>query len=380
MMRPSVMIVGLGGLGAIILELLARERTGYRIVVASRNVARGQARCNLATLGALAQGRAPDIRFVKLDLTDRAATIETIRREQPDLILSTATRQTWWLPDLLPARQAAAINRAGFGVWLPVHLTLTRKLMEAVRDAEYGGGVMTAPFPDVVNCVLGRLGLAPTCGIGNLAEIVAKVRALAGARLRMPPSRIHVTLVAHHALEAWALGRARGEMPPYYLRVRAEDADAADAIGAGDLLRASFPLPDGPVRHFLTAGAAARLVRAFFSPRPVLCHAPGPGGLPGGYPVVAGDACVRLAPIEGLSRAEAIDINERSHRFDGIERIEADGTVVFRPKSSAVMREVLGYDCERLPPGDIDLRARELIARFRKYASRHGVKLDARRG
>ena len=107
--------------------------------------------------------------------------------------------QTWWLPSLLPSEQRAAIYSAGFGVWLPVHLTLTMKLMQALRDADYRGVTLTAPFPDVVNCILGRLGLAPTCGLGNIAQFVPKVQLLAAERLGTPLDAVHVLMVAHHA-------------------------------------------------------------------------------------------------------------------------------------------------------------------------------------
>ena len=86
---------------------------------------------------------------------------------------------------------------------------------------------------------------------------------------------------------------------------------------------------------------------------------------------------VRVAAIEGLPLAEAIDINERSHRFDGIERIEDDGTAVFSPWAVDVLRRELGYACERLAPSEAEQRAEELIARFAEYAQRHGV--DVRR-
>src|SRR5215472_6543651 len=141
--KSTILLVGLGGLGSVLLEQLAREDGIGRIVVASRNAERGAARCNLARLGALAQGRDPDIRFVPLDLRECEATAGLIQREAPDVIVSTATRMTWWLPELLPAPHADAVKRAGFGMWLPIHLTLTRRLMEAVRAAGYDGHTLT---------------------------------------------------------------------------------------------------------------------------------------------------------------------------------------------------------------------------------------------
>ena len=369
------MLIGLGGLGSIVLELLAREEGLGRIIIGSRNAGRGMARCNLARLDAMAQGYAPDISFVSLDLNDKDAVAETVHRETPDIILSTATMQTWWLPDLLPPAQAAAIKSAGFGVWLPVHLTLTLKLMEALRDAAYPGVTLTAPYPDVVNCVLGRLDLAPTCGVGNVDEIVSKVRLLAAQRLDTFPDAVRVLLVAHHALLSAVFSGPTGEIPPYFLRIEHEGQDVTEAIAADELLLSPYPVPSGPVTHFLTAGSTVRLIRALLSDSATLLHAPGPDGLPGGYPVVVSSSGVRPTPIEGLTLAEAIAINERSHRFDGIERIEADGAVVFCPEAADVLRTELGYDCDRLVPDESEERAKELMARFREYAERYEIHL-----
>jgi hypothetical protein len=376
--KPTIMLIGLGGLGSVVLELLAREEGLGRIIVGSRNAARGITRCNLARLGAMAQGYAPDIRFVPLDLNDRDAVAEMVHRETPDLILSTATMQTWWLPDLLPAEQAAVIKGAGFGVWLPVHLALTLKLMEALHDAAYSGITLTAPYPDVVNCVLRCLDLAPTCGVGNVDEIVPKVRLLAAQRLAASPDAVHVLLVAHHALLSAVFGEPTGEIPPYFLRVEYEGQDVTQTICADELLLAPYPLPSGPVTNFLTAGSIVRLIRAFLSDGEALLHTPAPNGLPGGYPVIVGSGGVRPAPIEGFSLAEAIAINEHSHCFDGIERIETDGTVIFCPEAASVLRVELGYDCNQLAPDESEERAKELIARFRDYAERYGVSLGSK--
>ena len=374
-MKPTVMLIGLGDLGSVTLELLAREDWIGRIVVASRNAERGVARCNLARISAIAQGHAPDIAFQRLDLSNHLAVAETVHREAPELIFNAATLQSWWLPHLLPPEPRVAIQRAHYGVWLPIHLTLTMKLMQALQDAAYQGLVLTAPYPDVVNCVLGHLGLAPTCGVGNLAQIVPKIRWLASERLHAPLDTVGVSLVAHHALHEWAWGGPTGEAPPYFLRIECDGQDVTEAVGAEEILLASYPLTPGLSIHFLTAACTVQLIRACFSTEPVALHAPAPHGLPGGYPVTVSSKGVQPAPIQGLSLAEAIHINERSHRFDGIERIEEDGTVVYCPASVEIMRTTLGYDCPRLCPSDAEERAMELMSRFREYAARHGVRL-----
>jgi hypothetical protein len=382
-MRPAIMLVGLGDLGGVILELLAREPWVGRIVACSRRAGPGEARCNLARLGAMAQGLSPDIRHVPIDLNHEAAVAEVVARERPDLICSSATLQTWWLAETIPGEQAARLRDAGFGIWLPIHLTLTHKLMRALHDAGFGGVTLTAPFPDVVNCVLGRLGLAPTCGVGNLDEVVPKVRLLAAARLGAPLEALRVWLVAHHALGPLAFRAGPGappEAPPYYLRVERDGRDVTREAGGADLLFAPYPLTGGPAWGFLTAGSAVRLMRAVLAPEETFLHAPGPHGLPGGYPVLAGRREVRPAPVPGLTAEEAVAINERSHRYDGIERVEKDGTVVFTERAAGVLREVLGYEAGPLRPRDSADRARELLARFREFAARQGVTLPERTG
>lgn len=374
-MKPTIMLIGIGDLGGIVLELLARQQWPGRIVAAGRNAQRGIERCNLARLGALAQGHPTEIRFVPLDLHRPETVAETVQREQPDSILSTASLLTWWLPDLLPKPQATRIKRAGFGVWLPVHLTLSLKLMRTLREAGYAGHVLTAPFPDVVNSILGKLDLAPTCGIGNLDEIVPKIRLTAAARLGVGVDEMKVTLVAHHALEPFVFGKRAGELPPYFLRIEHGGRDMTGRIRARELLLAPYDLPDGPLIHFLTAGSALQLLWALNGETDTQLHAPAPNGLPGGYPVLVNREGVRPAPIPGLSLDEAVAINTRSHRFDGIERIESDGTAVFVGECAEILKEELGYNCESLPIDESEERAAELIARFKEYASRHGADL-----
>jgi len=374
--KPTLMLIGLGSLGTAVLELLAREPDIGRITVCSRNQGRGMARCNVTRLGAVAQGYAPSIRFVALDLNSPGQVVETVVREAPDIILNTVTMQPWWMLDLLPPEAARPLQRARFGVWLAPNFALTLKLMRALRSANFSGFTVTAPFPDVVNCVLAKLGLAAECGVGNLDEIAAKVRLLAAERQGVSPGQIRVELVAHHALEAAAFGGLIDPVPPYFLRVYFGREDISTSIHASALLLANYPLPPGPASSFLTAGCVARLVKALISDGETWMHAPSPHGLPGGYPVIVRRGSVECAPIQGLSQAEAVAINERSHPFDGIERIEPDGTAVFCSEDAAILRQTLHYDCDKLSPSEAEARAVELIARFREYSAKFGVDLD----
>jgi hypothetical protein len=207
-------------------------------------------------------------------------------------------------------------------------------------------------------------------------EMVPKVQWLAASRLGAPLASIRVFLVAHHALEPMVFGGVGDEVPPHHLRIEHDGRDVTAAVGGEALLLSPYRLPAGPAWHSLTAACAARLVEGLAGHEPVRRHAPAPGGLPGGYPIDVCDLGIRVAAVPGLTLAEGVAINERAHRFDGIERVEPDGTAVIGEPAAAALRDTLGYDCRRLPPGDARPRAMELLARFREYAARFGIDVD----
>jgi hypothetical protein len=376
-MRPAIMLIGVGHLGGAILDQLAADPLCGPITACDLASSGARDRCRLARLSALARGVEPDLVFEPLDLRDRPAVIELIERFAPDLILSTASLQTWWLLDLLPEQNRERLARARFGAWLPINFTLSWHLMQAVVEADWHGLCLTAPFPDVVNCMLGRIGLAPAAGIGNIDENVVKVRWLAARELGVPLTDVRVLMVAHHALQKGVFAGApfEGELPPYFLRVEQGGRDVTAEVGAHELLFSPAALPGGPAWNTFTAGSFAGLLPALFAGERTLTHLPAPGGLAGGYPVTVGEGSIELYPIKGLPQEEAVQMNEDSHRFDGIERIEADGMAVFTEETAGIMREELGYDCDRLIPGEAEARAGELMARFREYAAGLGVTL-----
>ena len=105
-----------------------------------------------------------------------------------------------------------------------------------------------------------------------------------------------------------------------------------------------------------------------------LCHAPGPNGLPGGYPVRAGADGVEVFLPEGITMEGAIRINEEGAKADGIERIEDDGTVVFSSDAANIMREVLGYDCRPMRPHESEERAKELSSAYNRLLAKYEAK------
>jgi hypothetical protein len=119
----------------------------------------------------------------------------------------------------------------------------------------------------------------------------------------------------------------------------------------------------------MTAASAVVVINGMVNNIGVITHAPGPNGLPGGYPVRVNGQGVEVVLPRGLILEAAVEINEAGLSFDGIERIEHDGTVYFSEKHMAAFKEILGYDCRQLPLSDVEQQAKYLLARYETLAS-----------
>src|SRR5437879_3998550 len=156
-----------------------------------------------------------------------------LARIRPDVVVNTATLQSWWVITQLPEVVWRRLEeRARFGPWLPMHLTLALKLMQALRTAGVSAAVVNVAFPDAVNAVLAGLGLAPTCGAGNSDLLRAGIRWAAARRMNVPVREVAVYLLAHHfhVVYFWMAleGTESLSERPYFLRVMVGDADVTN--------------------------------------------------------------------------------------------------------------------------------------------------------
>jgi hypothetical protein len=378
--EQTVLIVGLGELGGLLLELLARSPTFRgRIVGSDVNADLGLRKVNSARQGAICWGIAPRIDFAACDLSNVDAAAEMIAREKPTLIVNCTTLATWWLRDLLPAPIKAKLHAigAGSGLWAPGHAALAYALMRAVRSAGSTAAVINSSYPDAVNPALARAGLAPLCGVGNGDLLVAPLTQLGAADLGVSAKRVRVTVVAHHfhAYNVLMHGNSRGS--DFFVRIM---LDSDNVTGRFDLPRLLARVPDearipgAAGATWIVAASAMRTMEAFLTRSGALVHVPGPAGLVGGWPVTLGPPLALALPQE-LTHEQASAINEGGQRAEGIERFEADGTMVLGEVAVATLRDVFGFSCARYPLPECLAIARELTARLRELGEKHGIAL-----
>jgi hypothetical protein len=372
MARSTIMMVGLGDLGGHVLEMLVRAPGSRRIIAADVNEEWGYRKTNIAAFGAAQMGHYPQLEFTKIDLFNVEQTAETIVRTKPDIIYSAATLQSWWVINTLPKEVFDDLDKARFGPWLPMHLTLVWKLMQAVKETGLDIEVVNSSFPDAVNPTLAKAGLAPTIGIGNVANPVPPLRSSIAYQLGRPMKDVTILFFCQHFVSHYIprFGDAGGA--PYYLKAI---VDGNDVTGDVDMDQVLGELPKrfrragGRDGQILTASSAAGILLAMAGDTGDLMHAPGPAGLPGGYPVRVDAKGGTVVLPKGLTMEEAIRINEEGQRYDGIEGIDEDGTVHYVGEKMAIMKEMIGYECETMKLEETEERYRELDRKFKAFAA-----------
>lgn len=345
-LRARLLLIGLGDLGRRLAVALAARAEVAELIVASRRSDDGRSFAALAA----ACGSA-SVRFEPLDCLDVEAVTSLLVRYQPDLVVQCAALLSPWALGRLATPAARAMQAAGFGVQLPAQLPAVLAVMQAARAAGFRNPVVNCSFPDVTHPILARLGLAPTIGIGNAGMIASVVR----SRLRQagrPDDRVRVLAHHSHVTAAMTADRSRIAAGPHP-RVFIDEAGTA----ADELVFAGPPLASSGELNALTAVHGVEVIRALLpGGGPLATSAPGPCGLPGGWPVRIADGRVELDLPPTWSREAALRECEAAAAGDGIARIDDDGTVCFTETARRWVEPVAPELAAPLAPGDCSRR------------------------
>ncbi len=373
MNRDSLMIIGLGDLGGHVLEILARIPNIPKIVTADINEEWGVRKTNSAIIGAFQLGLYPEIEFVKLDAFDIDQTAKVLKEIQPAIIYNSMTLQSWWVITQLPQDAYKAVDEARYAPWYPMHFVPAYKLMQAVKKSGIKTHIVNAAFPDVVNPALHKIGLTPTVGIGNVDNLFCNFKIVAGKTFNVPLRSVTVYVVAPHFISYYAARYGNAGGAPYYVKVMVDDKDVTSKIDMNKFFADVVTVgkrPGGTKAHPVVASSVCRIILGILFDTKEIGHAPGPNGLPGGYPVKLSAEGVEVFLPEGLTLDEAMRINNEGQFFDGVESIEKDGTVVLTDKSAGIMKKLLDFDCKVYAIKDCEAKAKELDEKFKKWAGK----------
>ena len=371
----SIMIIGsAGSVGHDMMYQIASMGQPIKVIGADVNEAKGRFEIEESLHVAHSFGFYPDLSFTKVNLFDVKGTAELLKELHPKVVCNLASLGSWWVTRLLPDDEYKKIGP--IGPWLPNHLTLAMKLMEAVKRSGVDIKVVNGAFPDATNVVLGKLGMAPVCGGGNMDLGVFRFKRIIARDMGVPFRSVRIYGVGHHGafytkrMDApfWVKIMVDGEdVTGRYPNTKLRDMYAAAGYAA------SVQYSGALVDQMRTAASFLKNVLAiYYDTRETQECVPGPNGLPGAYPCRLGEDGAEVV-VPDISLEEAISINEAGGQFDGIERIKDDGTVVYRDENVRYMREVVGYECKELKPKESEERAGELERLLKKLYDKYHV-------
>lgn len=306
--RTDLMVFGTGSFaGRIVFDIAATAQDPITVTVAGRNLERldwlktaGNARAVIFERPVTFQSRV-------VDLSSSDGAGELIAELRPSVVVQAASPQASAIIAAKGNAWSQLIAEGGLSAMAVTQTMFSIRVSRAIQAVDPDCRLINCAYPDVGNTIITALGLPVTCGMGNVS-ILASV--FAGALDERVPGRLKV-LAHYQTITPFRHSPdVRKGRPP---RVWVGDEEIADVYAAlRDVKLTAAPAID------VSGAAGVPLMLALVSGRLWRGHAPGPHGLPGGYPVACRDGSLELALPPGLGREEAVRWNQEFEETNGL--------------------------------------------------------------
>lgn len=381
--RNTVVIAGLGGVGYELVQHLCHDPSIDRIVTADISTATGHRRTNAARYAAAYFDRYPDIEFHELDLLSVGDIVDLLEETAPELVFTAATILPYGAFEALPNKITKELlnfapNGPGFACIIPGQIPLVHNLMTAVEEATTPEPhVVNASLPDVVNPVLDRIDAGPLVGTGNVSHMISPIKRACSDQFDVPMRAVDIRLIISQTGVHASFVNCSIRDVPYYLKVLVEGEDVSEEFDLRSTLEQDcLPFQTQPGESeisTITGAASSRVITALLHDTGELVHAPGPNGLEGGFPVRLDRTGAKVVLPADISMSEAVEIGRDGNRYNGVERIEEDGTVVFTEKTRDIFDTYLDLDIGEFAPSDALDVTTSIIHGYQDLAADHDV-------
>jgi len=369
-MARTVMVCGIGAAGGMTVEFLARSEGVDRIVTSDISEEIGIYKTNAAAIGSVAQGFSKKFEFHRNDVNDIDATARLVAEIKPEVILFSVTNQPLRVLRGAPQDIRDKLDMVGISVWLPWNLPLPAKFMQAVNKSGIQTHVVSIPLPDMVNPAIWKhFGYGATVGAGNHQRIAHNIIKHVSTKEGVPVQDVVLYFVGSHALAE----HGSKEGVPFFLKIVVGDRDITSKYDVNWLtedcpvvMRTPIVRQKVELLYPCMAAIFTRTIMAIVRDTNELTCVPSPNGLVGGYPVRLSAKGAKVVLPKELTLEQAVKMNEDAEKFDGIEKIKDDGTIVYTDKNYSIMKE-LGYDCKELPFDELEARSEELMALTKRW-------------
>jgi hypothetical protein len=334
-LRADILIFGTGNFAArIAFDLAATAAEPVTVLIAGRNLERLKWLETAANARAATFDCAARFKSHAVDLSIANSADEATTAAEPKVVVQAASFQAGAVISNKGNAWTRLVAEGGLSATAVLQAPLSIEVARAVKQVQPQARFINCCFPDVVNPLIAALNLPITCGVGNVAILA---NAFSGA-LGLHSGRLRV-LAHYQNLAPWRqpaetrTGRA--------VRAWIDDQEVADVYARF----ARVQLTREPALE-ISGASGVPLMLAIAAGRDWVGHVPGPGGLPGGYPVKLHAGALQLDLPSALTRAEAIAWNLRYEEESGLV-ILPEGRAIY----TGVLRERLAAQSPALAEG-----------------------------
>jgi hypothetical protein len=336
MAQCDILISGTGGFAArIAFDIAATADEPVHVTLAGRNRERLNWLRTAANARASLFGSKARFDTHAIDLLGPDAADALLATTGPRIVVQAASIQTSQVIAQTGNAWTRLVAEGGLSATAVFQALISSRVAAAITRAKRSIPLVNCSFPDVVNGLIRAMGHEVMCGMGNVA-ILSNV--FAGSE--SVPAGADVKVLAHYQnLAAWRRlpSQREGRAP----RVWIDGGEVGDVFARF----ADIQLTPEPVIEISGASGVPMLL-ALASGRSWKGHAPGPGGLPGGYPVMLRGGKLELDLPPGLGREEAISWNASFEAEKGLT-VSRGGAVRFHGE----LRSLLGRHRTALADG-----------------------------
>ena len=332
--RIKVMIIGLGSVGAYLLDyLISSNDPALSVVVVGRNAEKMETKVNIARVAALIRG--VNKTHIEIEAGVDLENVEDIRtaiaKHKPDFIVNSSRAYSG-----LKYGSISWANVRAYGIWSPLAIRYTKNIMEACDKADTDAVVINTSYSDAVIPWLKSAGKAyPDFGSGNLNHLVPRMQFAVAEKLGVSDFwNVEIMFAAGHFHDVVISkeGQTEGITLPLKITYKGEE----QKIPADEVFAAcKIAMPVDQTRNMMNASSNYRIIRAVIdavrTKETQTLFIPGFDGQIGGYPVCVGyrDAALSawidesVFPFEEMNRA-----SRASMALDGVEDV-TDGTLIY---------------------------------------------------
>lgn len=314
----DILISGTGAFAArIAFDIAATAEEPVQVTIAGRNRERLRWLRTAANARAMLFGKPARFDTHVVDLMEPEASDRLLAETEPRILVQAASLQTSQVIAQSGNAWTRLVAEGGLSATAIFQALISSRVAAAITRRGRPVTFVNCSFPDVVNGIITALGHEVACGMGNVA-ILSNVFAGSTAT----PAGAEVKVLAHYQnLAAWR--RRPEEREGRCARVWLNGEEVGDVYDRF----ADIQLTPEPVIEISGASGVPMLL-AMAAGRPWRGHAPGPNGLPGGYPVTLAGDTLQLDLPTGLTQAEAVAWNASFEEQNGLV-VSPEGWVGF---------------------------------------------------